>query len=272
MASLTASPSTPATYRLPHRDSARRCHGQSSVIPPGHVTAADRQVGAVLDVGDQRRQHRGIVREVGVELDADLGAAFDRQVEPGPVGRPEAGLRRRGRAPRRPRAARRPSRASVGRAVGAGVVDDDDLGLGQRRSDALAHGVDVARLVVGGNDHGHAHGEDSTECGRFVTADSPASVSVRASEQRPLSAIPPVTARVIAFVVILLGGLAGALDRLRAGRPAVRRRLLGAKGLGLLTGAVVCAGGMAIVAVLALRAMGEWREITDRERAGHAPR
>jgi hypothetical protein len=29
---------------------------------------------------------------------------------------------------------------------------------------------------------------------------------------------------------------------------------------------------MAIVAVLALRAMGEWREIADRERAGHAPR
>ena len=41
---------------------------------------------------------------------------------------------------------------------------------------------------------------------------------------------------------------------------------------GLLVGAVVCAAGMAVVAVLALRAMGEWREIADRERAGHAPR
>ena len=29
---------------------------------------------------------------------------------------------------------------------------------------------------------------------------------------------------------------------------------------------------LAVVAVLALRAMGEWREINDRERAGHAPR
>jgi hypothetical protein len=28
---------------------------------------------------------------------------------------------------------------------------------------------------------------------------------------------------------------------------------------------------MAIVGVLALRAMGEWHEIRDRERAGHAP-
>jgi hypothetical protein len=43
------------------------------------------------------------------------------------------------------------------------------------------------------------------------------------------------------------------------------------KGFGLLIGAVTCAAGMAIVAVLALRAMGEWREIEDRERAGHPP-
>ena len=39
-----------------------------------------------------------------------------------------------------------------------------------------------------------------------------------------------------------------------------------------VVGAVVCAGGMAIVGVLALRAMGEWREFADREQAGHAPR
>ena len=38
------------------------------------------------------------------------------------------------------------------------------------------------------------------------------------------------------------------------------------------SGAVVAAGGMAIVAVLVMRALGEWREIEDRERAGHAPR
>lgn len=92
------------------------------------------------------------------------------------------------------------------------------------------------------------------------------------SESRPLSAIPPVAARVIAFTSILLGGLAGGLigfalvDLQCEGDCAVP------KGLGLLAGAVVCAGGMAIVAVLALRAMGEWREVNDREQAGHAPR
>ena len=91
-------------------------------------------------------------------------------------------------------------------------------------------------------------------------------------DQRPLSAIPPVTARIIAFVVILLGGLAGGL----IGYALVDLQTSGddslAKGLGILIGAVVTAGGMAIVSVLALRAMGEWREIADRERAGHAPR
>jgi hypothetical protein len=45
-----------------------------------------------------------------------------------------------------------------------------------------------------------------------------------------------------------------------------------AKGLGLLIGALTAAVGMAIVAVLVMRALGEWHEVTDREQAGHAPR
>lgn len=92
------------------------------------------------------------------------------------------------------------------------------------------------------------------------------------SEQRPLSAIPPVGARIVAFVVVLLGGLAGGL----IGYALVDLQCEGdctvPKGLGLLVGAVACAAGLAVVVVLALRAMGEWREIDDRERAGHAPR
>jgi hypothetical protein len=92
------------------------------------------------------------------------------------------------------------------------------------------------------------------------------------TEPRPLSAIPSPGARAVAFVGILLGGLAGAL----IGYALVDLQCDGdcslAKGLGILFGAVVAAGGMAIVAVLVLRAMGEWREISDRESAGHAPR
>ena len=91
-------------------------------------------------------------------------------------------------------------------------------------------------------------------------------------DEEKLSALPPVGARVAAFVSILLGGLAGALigyslvDLQCEGDCAVP------KGLGILAGAVIAAVGMAIVAVLVMRALGEWHEIQDRESAGHAPR
>ena len=89
---------------------------------------------------------------------------------------------------------------------------------------------------------------------------------------RPLSAIPSVGLRIGAFVSICLGGLAGAL----IGYSLVDLQCEGScatpNGIGLLVGAIVAAGGMAIVAVLVMRAVGEWRETTDRERAGHAPR
>jgi hypothetical protein len=92
------------------------------------------------------------------------------------------------------------------------------------------------------------------------------------TEPRALSAIPSPAARIVAFVGILLGGLAGGL----IGYALVDLQCDGdcglAKGLGIFTGAVIAAGGMAIVAVLVLRAMGEWREVSDRESAGHAPR
>jgi hypothetical protein len=88
---------------------------------------------------------------------------------------------------------------------------------------------------------------------------------------RPLSAIPPVGVRIGAFVAIVLSGLAGGL----IGFSLVDLQCEGScalpEGIGLLVGAVFAAGGMAIVAVLVMRALGEWRETNDRERAGHAP-
>lgn len=89
---------------------------------------------------------------------------------------------------------------------------------------------------------------------------------------RSLSALPSVGVRVGAFAAILLSGLAGAL----IGYSLIVIQCNGdcglAKGIGLLIGAIVAAGGMAIVAVLVMRAIGEWREIEDRTGAGHAPR
>lgn len=89
-------------------------------------------------------------------------------------------------------------------------------------------------------------------------------------DQRPLSALPSPAARVAAFVAILLAGLAGGL----IGYTLVKLQCAGScgapKGIGLLVGALLAAGGMAIVAVLVLRAVGEWRQIEQRERTGRS--
>ena len=81
---------------------------------------------------------------------------------------------------------------------------------------------------------------------------------------RPLSALPSTRARVLAFGAILLGGLAGAL----IGYGFVDIQCSGScatpDAIGALTGAVLAALGTAVVAVLALRAMGEWRQLGDR--------
>lgn len=83
--------------------------------------------------------------------------------------------------------------------------------------------------------------------------------------QKPdsLSALPSTTARVLAFVAILIGGLAGGL----IGFALVDVQCTGDCGLplslGIIVGSTVSAGGTAIVAVLGLRALGEWREISD---------
>lgn len=91
-------------------------------------------------------------------------------------------------------------------------------------------------------------------------------------EIETLSALPSVGVRVAAFVAILLSGLAGGL----IGYSLVNLQCEGdcavPTGLGILVGAVIAAGGMAIVAVLVMRALGEWDEIQDREQAGHGPR
>jgi hypothetical protein len=68
-------------------------------------------------------------------------------------------------------------------------------------------------------------------------------------------------------VAILLAGLAGGL----IGGALVRIQCDGdcalPMGIGVFAGAVVAAGGMSIVAVLVLRAVGEWREVEKRERS-----
>ena len=83
-------------------------------------------------------------------------------------------------------------------------------------------------------------------------------------QDRRLSALPSGTARVLAFLAVLLTGLAGGL----IGYALVDVQCDGScatpLGIGTLVGSVTFAGGSAVIAVLVLRAVGEWREIQDR--------
>src|SRR5438067_12924646 len=78
---------------------------------------------------------------------------------------------------------------------------------------------------------------------------------------RPLSALPSVRARVLAFAAIIVAGAAGAL----IGYSFVDIQCHGAcatpRGIGGLVGGGFAATGVAVVSVLTLRAMGEWSTI-----------
>lgn len=78
----------------------------------------------------------------------------------------------------------------------------------------------------------------------------------------PETALPPLWSRVAAFASVLLGGAAGGLIGAAFGRLGD----FGPLATGLIT--LVCglgfAGGVAVVAVLTLRALGEWNTIRDR--------
>ena len=78
------------------------------------------------------------------------------------------------------------------------------------------------------------------------------------------SALPSVRARILAFLAILVAGACGGLIGYGVVDVQCTRTCTTAKGWGLLTGALIGAVGVAIVAVLVLRAMGEWRVIQSR--------
>jgi hypothetical protein len=115
------------------------------------------------------------------------------------------------------------------------------------------------------------------------------------------TALPSVTARLLAFLAILLGGLCGGLigwsvidlqcggdeRRVTVGVPGATPEATAPEpadggssddggcttwsGLGAVVGALIGAGGVGVVAVLVLRAMAEWRRELDVDGAGAAP-
>lgn len=78
-----------------------------------------------------------------------------------------------------------------------------------------------------------------------------------------LSALPSAVARVLAFAAILIGGLAGGIIGYALAKVQCTGDCDFALAIGIIAGSVISAAGTAVVAVLGLRALGEWREISD---------
>ena len=78
------------------------------------------------------------------------------------------------------------------------------------------------------------------------------------------SALPSTGARVLAFAAILISGACGGLIGYAVVDLQCEGDCTAVSGLGGLVGAAVFAVGVGIVAVLALRAMGEWRQLEQR--------
>ena len=82
--------------------------------------------------------------------------------------------------------------------------------------------------------------------------------------QAPLdSALPPAGARALAMVAIVVAGVCGGLIGYKVAQLALTGEGDLIPGLIGLAGAAFAAGGVAIVSVLVLRAMGEWRTIVE---------
>ena len=87
------------------------------------------------------------------------------------------------------------------------------------------------------------------------------------SDERPLSALPSARARALAFLAILVAGTCGAVIGWAVAGPVVgcRGDCATAEGVGAVVGGVMAAVGVAVVSVLTLRAMGEWKRVDEDE-------
>lgn len=80
-----------------------------------------------------------------------------------------------------------------------------------------------------------------------------------------LSALPSSAARIVAFASIVIGGIAGGLIGFSLVDVQCTGNCSVPLSLGIIIGSTSTAAGTAIVAVLGLRALGEWREISDNQ-------
>lgn len=84
------------------------------------------------------------------------------------------------------------------------------------------------------------------------------------TKPRPISALPSVQARLLAFGAIVMAGICGGLIGYSTVKVGCHGRCATPEGVGGITGAVIATIGVSVIAVLVLRAMGEWRSIKEK--------
>jgi hypothetical protein len=85
-----------------------------------------------------------------------------------------------------------------------------------------------------------------------------------APDSPPPTALPSVTARVLGFFAIVVSGAIGGFIGYAFTDLQCQGSCATPDAIGGLVGAVIGAAGVAVVVVLALRAMGEWKTIQHR--------
>jgi hypothetical protein len=85
---------------------------------------------------------------------------------------------------------------------------------------------------------------------------------------RPASALPSVQARALAFAAILIAGAAGAAIGASVTSVECHGSCTTPEGVGAVVGGAAAAGGTGVVVTLTLRAMGEWKTISEDELYG----
>ena len=97
----------------------------------------------------------------------------------------------------------------------------------------------------------------------------PAGRALELDEGYALTALPSTGARVLAFAAVVVAGLCGGLIGFAIADLQCDGDCTVLVALGSVAGALVAAGGVAVVAVLVLRAMSEWNRVapfTERDR------
>ena len=97
----------------------------------------------------------------------------------------------------------------------------------------------------------------SSKIGKYEVANLPVTTTPMSGPSKPSQAM--------AFGSILLGGLCGGLIGFAFTDLQCSGSCTGASGISALIGAIVGAGGVGVVSILALRAMNEWKSKSEPE-------